>query len=220
MIADGSGAMALLTDIVRIGHLFFMAMGIGCVVATHAGTLRSLNAPLSAPRLAQIEHVHGLLMAALVGAWVTGVVLVYLRTGGVIAEFSPKLWIKLMVVSVLMLTALAVRRHVMPVLEAAVGRRLLDLGFGAKLRLAVFSGLSAAGWSSALILGASQAVKAMDWAPLISFFGLLYLAGLGGAVTAAAFAHLADWVVKCWNEDGGEAPGLNTGLDSPAERLP
>ncbi|MEM6624359.1 MAG: hypothetical protein AAF674_19210, partial [Pseudomonadota bacterium] len=101
------------------------------------------------------------------------------------ANFSPKLWMKVMVVTVLTVTAGAMQVSVFPLLRARLGHSLLALARRDRLVLAFFVGLSAAGWLSAVLLGAVRIFKTMDWPTLLAVFGGLHVMAVAGLMVLA-----------------------------------
>ncbi|MEM0990906.1 MAG: hypothetical protein AAGK00_18720 [Pseudomonadota bacterium] len=175
----------LVTDAVRLIHLCAMAVAIGSIAATHASTLKSLRAPLDQAKLDQLDGIHHLVKLALMGLWLSGAALIWIRTGFEMANFSPKLWMKVMVVTVLTVTAGAMQVSVFPLLRARLGLSLMALARRDRLVLAFFVGLSAAGWLSAVLLGAVRIFKTMDWPTLLAVFGGLHVMAVAGLMVPA-----------------------------------
>ncbi|MEM0942704.1 MAG: hypothetical protein AAGI70_02040 [Pseudomonadota bacterium] len=175
----------LAIDVVRIVHLVAIAVGLGTMVSTDINTFRRVGRPITAEFLGAVEGAHRIMMPALMVAWVSGICLIYARTGFELASFSPKLWVKLMVVGVLTVTAVLVKWRVMPILEGARGDTLMEVRLDDKIVLALCAALSMSGWTSALILGASVAVKSAGWSFLVGVMLLIYAFALGMALVVA-----------------------------------
>ncbi|MEM9062569.1 MAG: hypothetical protein AAGD13_19085 [Pseudomonadota bacterium] len=176
-------------DFVRILHLAAMAVALGSIAATHTSTLKSLSNPLDRAKIGQLEMIHHMVKAALAVLWLSGIGLIGIRTGFQLENFSPKLWTKVAVVAMLTITAFAIQVRVLPLLNASIGRSIRDLELGTKLRLAFFVGLSAAGWGSAMMLGAVRIFKPMPWTDLIAIFGGLHFTAVVGLMLAAWVLH-------------------------------
>ena len=176
-------------DAVRITHLLAIAVGLGTMVFTDLTTLRRVERPVGADYLRLLDSAHSIMMPALVLAWISGLGLIWVRTGFDLSAFTPKLWTKLIVVSGLTATAFAIRRLVMPILQRADGRVLMELDLEEKLILGTCASLSMSGWGMALVLGASQVFKTADWSVLIGSMLLVYATALGLALRLAHALH-------------------------------
>ncbi|MEO1468874.1 MAG: hypothetical protein AAFV86_07460 [Pseudomonadota bacterium] len=187
--ALGTGAEALLLDLVRLGHLGAVAVGLGVVVATDLTLLRLIGLPLGPRQGRVIEAAHGLLVPALAAAWATGLGLAALRTGLDPVTVTPKLLAKLAVVSLLTANAALIQTAVRPILADHRGRRIQALPLGHKLVLAIAGGLSVAGWGSALLLGASAVMRDAGWDVLVPLIGGLHALALTLTLGAAILSH-------------------------------
>ncbi|MEL6337406.1 MAG: hypothetical protein AAFS07_14145 [Pseudomonadota bacterium] len=180
----------LLVDLLRLAHLAAIAAGFGCVIATDLTMLRWLGLPLGHRQGTALEAAHDLIGPALVAAWVTGLALVAVRTGLDPAAASPKLLAKLLVVTVLTLNVVLILRVVKPTLIEYRGAGLVALPLWRKLMFAVTGAISAAGWTAALILGASSVIKTAGWDLLLPLITGLYASTLMATVGFALVAHL------------------------------
>jgi len=162
-------------DVARIAHLLCFALGMGAALYFDLRTLGRVNVPLAVTDITEAEQVHRFVFAALAGMWVTGVALIYIRTGFVLSEFSPKLWTKVATVTALSLNAVVIGWLVMPVLQRAVGERMIALPLGRLVPLCLASSVSLFLWLGSLSLGASAILKVADWPVLGMFMGALFL---------------------------------------------
>lgn len=188
---------ALVDDAVRILHLAAIAAGIGAVIATDLTMLRLLGVPIGSRHGAALEVAHRLIGPALLGAWVTGIALIGLRTGFAVEAFSPKLWMKLAVVTALSLNVLLIKRIVQPTLDEYEGWTLAEIPLAQKLSMALGGAISVAGWSAALFLGASRIFKTASWELLVPTVGACFLTAALITVSFAIVAHWR-WRLGCW----------------------
>lgn len=177
------------SDVVRLAHLLAISVGLGTMVATDIGTLRRVERAVDGEYCRAVENAHRLMMPALMLAWASGIVLIGMRTGFDLNAFSPKLWAKLVVVTTLTLTAFVVQWQVMPIIHRAKGATLMEVGLRDKLVLAVCAGLSMSGWTTALVLGASQFFKTAGWVTVISLLAVIYVVAIATALRVALVLH-------------------------------
>lgn len=147
---------ALLNDGVRYVHLLAVAIGMGASFFADQMVLRRLRNPVSDGLLETLHQCHRIVWIALLGMWISGITLVYLRTGFVWENVSPKLINKGVVVTVLTLNAWAIGRVAMGHIHGSLGKSVLDLPMRVKLPLALISGVSTTSWLLALALGSSK----------------------------------------------------------------
>ena len=149
----------LFDDVIRYTHLLAIIVGLGASFIADATVFRHLKAPLSAEFLSNLHWLHCIVNLALWGMWISGAVLIYLRTGFVLDNFSPKLIAKVVVVSVLTLNSLLISRYAMPKLALKTREAPLDFSKRLKLPLAMIAGFSTTSWLLALALGSSAVLK-------------------------------------------------------------
>lgn len=180
-------------DLVRIGHLFSLAVGVGSAVFLESTLAGRMRKRVDAEALALADRGHRLIFFSLAGLWATGLILAAARTGLDPAAITPKLEMKFFVVSLLTANALLISGTVRPMLATAEGRALGDLGPGCLLVIGAAAGLSAASWASALFLGAFSALKPLSGGTLTMIFAPILLSGLGlGAAAGLAISRAID----------------------------
>lgn len=185
----GDFTSSVLIDVATFSHLGAMAAGLGAVIFADSTILRRIARPTTPQQLAVIHHAHGVISVALVMLWISGVALLALKTGFDPAKVSPKLITKLGTVTVLTMTALAMAKIALPYLERNVGRRLIDAPLGEQAQLALCAAMSAAGWGTALMLGASKILKTAGDEVMLIAAGMHGLA-VGGALALAVALFL------------------------------
>jgi len=200
----GEGTIPTLIDAATFVHLAAMAAGCGAVVFADSTLLRRPSRPFGRGQLAVIEHAHGIITIALVLLWLSGLALLGLKIGFDPARFSPKLVTKLGTVTMLTVTAVAMACYALPYLRANLGRRLIDAPLPQQSALALCAAMSAAGWSTALLLGSSKILKTAGEEVMVMGACLHGLA-VGAALALAVAVH----VVRRGERSGG-ADGLTT----------
>lgn len=181
--------LSVVDDLVRFVHLIAIAIGFGTVVSTDFLSVWRVDKPLSDEYLRAVEAAHHVIVPALIVAWITGLFLIGLTTGFDAAAFSTKLWMKLIVVTQLALTAYLIKRFVMPMLRLNKGRTLMEAPLGDKLIMAFCAGLSMAGWGSAILLGGLAMAKMVPgWLLAGTILGL-HIAVVGIALKSALVLH-------------------------------
>ena len=176
-------------DVIRFVHLVAIAVGFGTVVSTDFLSVWRVNKPITAEYLRAVEAAHHVIVPALAVAWVTGICLIGLLTSFELAAFSTKLWMKLIVVSQLVLTAYVIKRFVMPILRFNEGRTLMEAPLGDMLIMAFCAGMSMAGWGSAILLGGLGLAKVVPgWLLVVTVLGL-HIAVVVVAIKSAIGLH-------------------------------
>mgnify|MGYP001815573626 FL=1 len=186
----------LLNDTVRALHLLGLAIGFGVAIVADVSAARLMVRPLDAKEIEALHRFHRMVTLGLILFWVSGLVLLWLRTGLDPAKFSPKLMTKLGVVTLLTVNAVLIGRIGLPVIDAMRGLRFGALPSGTRLQMAALAALSTACWISALALGVFSQLKTMDWGLLSEIIGLIYLIALASACLAALVAPLVDYVLE------------------------
>lgn len=172
-------------DAVRIAHLLCFALGMGAGVYCDMRALRRLNTPFSDRDIVEFHRVHSFVSFALVGLWATGLVLIYIRTGFDLSAFSPKLWTKIAVVTVLTLNAVAIGHFVLPHISDHIGSRAVEMPLGTFVTMTVAASLSMFCWLGGVALGASKVLKTADWTLLGQVFSFGFVVVIGGTLLVA-----------------------------------
>lgn len=181
-------------DAIRYGHLLFVAIGLGAAFLADLQMVQRLNRPVTRGLLTQLELYHKLVWAGLLGMWITGLALIYVRTGFALAEFTPKLFSKLGIVTILTVNAMLIGRVAMPLLRDAYGQAPNDLPLPRKVIGGWVASLSSISWLMALALGGSKVLAVSDWVTFAWLLPGAYLAGLAGSTGVVMLAHFgAQW---------------------------
>ncbi|MCF2906422.1 hypothetical protein L0666_15620 [Octadecabacter sp. CECT 8868] len=146
----------LIDDGVRYIHLLAVAIGIGASFFADFNVFRSIRSTVDQALLDMLHICHRIVWAAIVVMWASGLALIYLRTGFVLENFSPKLFTKVLVVTVLTVNALVIGLYAVPCLEQRLGKSILDMPKSLRLPMACIAGISTLSWLFALALGSSR----------------------------------------------------------------
>lgn len=157
----------LYLDFIRGVHLMCIVVGMGSALYFDLRSMHRIVQPMQQTDLDELHRIHSIVSLACVGLWVSGVLLIGIRTGFDLAAFSPKLWSKVLVVTALTLNALFLARFVIPALTRFKGMRLVDLPIPMLLPMTICAGISLSCWVLALVLGASQVLKTAQWDLLV-----------------------------------------------------
>ncbi len=187
--------LSLLNDAARAAHLIGLALGFGVAIIADLCAARSLFRPLADHEFDDLHRHHRTVALGLALFWASGLVLLWLRTGFVIENFSPKLITKLCVVGLLTVNAWLIGRIGLPTLIAYAGCRFGALPIAHRLRLGALAGMSGAGWIAALALGVFSAMKTFEWDVLSEIIGAIYIVGLGGALVTAIIAPVISFTL-------------------------
>lgn len=186
----------ILIDAVRYAHLLAVAVGLGASAMADMQVMRHVDRRVSLNLLDLLRQLHGVVWAALIVMWLTGIALIYIRTGFVLGEFTPKLFSKLAIVFILTLNAMLIGRIGLPLLLGCIKVRLMDLPLGQKLTGAWLAALSTASWLMALALGGSQVLAVSGWGVFLELVPLIYFLGLGAATLVVLALHFRG--VQAW----------------------
>jgi len=175
----------LFLDLVRVLHFLGFAVGIGAAVFLEGLVLSRARVAIEEEELALIEHGHRLILIALGVLWLSGLALIGLRTGFDPALITGKMQMKMWVVAALTANAFVIAWVATPILRDALYRSLADMHDVSLAMIGGAAGLSAAGWLSALMLGAVSHLATMPIETLGPVFTAVLAAGaVGGAVFA------------------------------------
>lgn len=178
-----------------MAHIGALAPGLACALVADAIALSTLVRPLGPRGLKILGWLHKTILCSVVLMWLTGgaMVLAKVMPGG--AGISPKLVVKLGVVVLISLNALAIGRIALPQLRSMQGATFDAFPTRTRLQLGLIGGVSSACWMSALALGAIDVFKPMDFANLALCIGPILalgtLAGLAVAMAAPRIGALA-----------------------------
>lgn len=180
-----TSTLQIATDALVICHLVALVAGLGTVLRTDLSILMGLKRAFTAEDLEMVHRAHRTIGVALFALWVTGFGLAWVKTGGALGQASPKLVAKLITVSCLTGTALAMSVAGLRILQSAVGAPLVALATRRRLLLGFLAGMSVAGWGTALLLGAAGTTRPADWAALSVILNATHFGAVGLMVTAA-----------------------------------
>lgn len=149
-------------DLIRGIHLLCFALGMGPAIYFDLRSLFRIALPFYPIDVEELHRIHKVVSLACLGLWASGMMLIWWRTNFDPAAFSPKLWAKLGVVTVLTVNAIYLSRCVMPSLANWTGSRLIDIPVRLLLPMTLCAGLSLSCWALALALGSSTVLKTAD----------------------------------------------------------
>ena len=175
----------MLIDVVRFGHLIGIALGFGLAIYADGRFLRALSAPVRAAELETVRAIHSHVVVAMGILWATGMALLYVRTGFELAQFSPKLYFKIGLVSLLTFNAVLIGRRAIPQMARYEGWSYMEMPVRARLQLAFIGAVSAACWISLLALGVFQAFKTMPAAAIADVLRWVFIPPFVGAAAIA-----------------------------------
>jgi hypothetical protein len=171
-------------DILRATHLFCFAMGMGTALYFDFRSFQTLSDPIGVVDLEDLERIHVWISAAFVGLWITGITLIYVRTGFQLDQFSPKLWTKVSIMVLMSMNALLVGIYIRPMMRNNIERPLISLP-PIKFAIAAQVGIvSMFCWTSGLLLGSSAALKTAPWDVQLAIFPAWFvILTVGGQLT-------------------------------------
>jgi hypothetical protein len=153
----------VLIDLIRYAHLLFLALGMGPALYYDLRSLHRIRQPISQSDLDELHRIHSIVSIACVGLWLSGAALIWVRTHFDFSEFSPKLWSKVVIVSILTANAMTLKIVVIPTLARFKGSRIVDIPLGRLVQMTLCAGVSLSCWILALALGSSRVLKTASW---------------------------------------------------------
>jgi hypothetical protein len=180
----------IVLDLIRGAHLVFLALGMGPALYFDLRSLLRIKQPLAQTDINELHRIHTVVTLACVGLWLTGVTLVWWRTNFDLAVFSPKLWAKLGVVTLLSVNAMVLNIFVIPTLTRYIGDRLVDIPLRTLMPMALCAGISLSCWLAALALGSSFFLKTAPWIILTPILAGLAASCIGGVMAATLALRL------------------------------
>lgn len=115
--------------------------------------------------------------------WISRLALIYIRTGFILDNFTPKLWAKVDVVLILTLNSIAIRKYAVPRLTL-YNCAPADITVSAMLPLSLTAGVSTASWLMALALGSSVFLKTGSAALFLVLLPASYIAAIALSILA------------------------------------
>ena len=181
-------------DIVRYLHLLFVVLGLGAAFLADVQVLQNLKRPVSRELLLQLLLCHRFVWGGVFGMWVTGVALIYIRTGFDLAEFTPKLMSKMAVVSILTINAWLIGRFALPLLYKGIGEPPTAMPLKQKIQGGWLASLSSASWLMALALGSSKVLAVSDWSVFMILIPGVYAVMVGGSTFVVLTMHVGTYL--------------------------
>lgn len=178
-----------LVDLIRALHLLCFAAGMGTGLYFDLRTMRTMDQKITVADIDALHDIHLWITSAFGGLWVTGLALVYIRTGFDWANVSPKLFVKLYVMTFMLINARAIGRYVLPVMQSAEGTTLFDLPAWKLATVTQIAINSVFCWSAGLALGSSVVLKTAEWS-------LLQPLLMTGFVAFTLGGHLVVWTLR------------------------
>ncbi|MBM7069526.1 hypothetical protein [Actibacterium sp. 188UL27-1] len=173
----------LALDVARMVHLLGLAMGFGLALWADVSALKCFFKPVTDADIRMMHRLHNTIMAGVLVLWASGLFLLYARTGFDLANFSPKLMLKLGVVTLLTVNGCFIAYFAIPQYAIHEGFRFGDIRFATRLKMGVIAGVSLCCWISALTLGVFSQLRPMDGAALQQIFLPIFAVGIGGVLS-------------------------------------
>jgi hypothetical protein len=157
----------VLIDLIRYAHLLCLALGMGPALYYDLRSMHRIRKIISQNDLDELHRIHNIVSIACIGLWLSGAALIWVRTQFDFSEFSPKLWSKVVVVTILTANAMMLKFFVIPTLARFKGSRIVDIPLGRLVQITFCAGASLSCWILALALGSSSVLKTASWELLL-----------------------------------------------------
>ena len=182
-------------DAARYAHILAVAIGFGAAFLADYHIISRIGRPIDDDLTTTLHLCHSVIWKMVFAMWVTGLVLIQIRTSFLSANFTPKLICKVLTVAILTGNALLISKIAVPLVEKNRGRSLMWLPLGQKLRLAGIGAVSSASWMLALAMGSSKVLAASGWIVFAVFMPVIYFLGVFAAVAIMYLLHLGGQMV-------------------------
>ena len=179
-----------------------LVVGMGPALYYDVRSLLRIAQPMRSSDIEELHRIHWIVSVACGGLWVSGMALIYARTGFELSQFSPKLWSKVAVVTVLTANAFVLSTVMIPALSRFKGLRLVDLPVRQLVPMSVCAGVSLSCWVLALALGSSVTLKTAGWdllLPVLAGGAVLCISGVVGMMfllRAVVHGHIAGFLTR------------------------
>jgi hypothetical protein len=187
-------------DLLRAVHLVSFAAGMGTGLYFDFIKFKTLDTPLAHLDIQNLASLHIWIYAAFSCLWLTGIVLIYVRTSFDLSSFSPKLWIKIGIMFLMVLNSRLIGSVVIPILRENIGRSLSSLPISKLLGVTQIGVISMYCWTSGLLLGSSVVLKTAPWGVVfpgaLIWFGLLTVCGQSAVLMKRRQSMLDSTVYK------------------------
>lgn len=180
----------LLFDAARFSHSIGFALGIGAGSFADFSILRKINTDLTSCDLGNLETVHKIVWSGLGILWLSGLIILYMKTGFVLSEFTPKLITKLAVVAILTANAFLLGLWAMPILKKNINRPYLAFSLEHKTILSLLASISLCSWISGLTLGVFSALRPANFDAILPIFTALYVMAIFGSIITTIMMHI------------------------------
>ncbi len=204
-------------DAARYAHIITVAIGFGAAFLADYHVISRLGRPIDDSLTTTMHLCHSVIWKMVIGMWVTGLILVQIRTGFVLENFTPKLISKLTTVAILTANAILISKIAMPLVEENRGRSLMWLPLSSKLCLAGIGAVSSASWMLALAMGSSKVLAASGWIVFAILMPFVYFAGVFLAVAVMYLLHLGSQMVAQRPKLHETQNSVRTARDVPPE---
>jgi hypothetical protein len=111
-------------DAARYAHIIAVAIGFGAAFLADYHVVSRLGRPIDDNLTTTLHLCHSVIWAMVAGMWVTGLILIHIRTGFDPASFTPKLIAKVITVAILTGNAMLISKIAVPLVEENRGRSL------------------------------------------------------------------------------------------------
>lgn len=180
----------ILADAARFIHFIGFALGIGAGSFADFSILRKINTDITTCDLGNLETVHKIVWTGLGLLWVSGLIILYTKTGFSILEFTPKLIMKLAVVVLLTVNAFLLGLWAIPILKKNINRPYISFSLEHKTVLSLLASISVCSWLSGLILGIFSTLRPADFDIILPIFATLYGLAIIGSVIMTIIMHI------------------------------
>ncbi|MEM9279480.1 MAG: hypothetical protein AAGA76_12970 [Pseudomonadota bacterium] len=182
--------LEIFLDSTRFIHFVGFALGIGAGSFGDFSVLRKLNVKITEHDLSTLDMVHKIVWLGVGLLWLSGLMLLYLKTGFQPSEFTAKLFMKLMVVTVLTINAVMMGAIAMPIMRRNLKRAYMEFSLEDKAILGLLGAISICSWISGLVLGIFSALKPAEFYTIMPMFAFMYLGALVAAMQLTIILHV------------------------------
>lgn len=151
------------SDVFRIFHLLFFAVGATGSLYAEGRALQRINSATTGREYLELVMVHKIIVAAMIGMWITGTALIYDKTMFMTEFMTPKLYMKLGVVTLLTINAMVIGAIYLPHIKRSKGAPFTSFARSMQLPMVASGVVSFAGWLLALYVATAGSAQMMDW---------------------------------------------------------
>lgn len=178
----------LAINFLQILHVVAIGAGLASGMLVAMLLLRRCDAPVELKTLLSLQKIHGAVLFAIAGLWVTGLASLGIQhLSGL--DMSSMHFLKVETMLILSASSILLCRFAPLILREYRWLPIYKISMRNQLALVMLAWLSASGWTSALALSFAEVTRDVTLAQAATLMAAIYITGLTGALLALLIAN-------------------------------